>query len=207
MWLVVLLTLAAVLVAVLLFVGGMVTGAALAGGLGQAEAIPPGDPGAVSSPGDVGPERSPGQPVPAPTGAVGPIDACLVGAWRTTSHEEEYDTEQGPASLTGLRREVTITADGRQTITYDEAEATVTTEVGALPAVFEGVVEYQVTTSGETMSFELLSSDGTVTVRAPGGQEQVEDLQAGAGAVGYSCDESSFSQSAAGFEATYERVS
>ena len=38
---------------------------------------------------------------------------------------------------------MTFSADGTQTVSYDSARATVTAEVGALPAVFDGRVVYR----------------------------------------------------------------
>lgn len=212
-WVVVLVTLGAVALAAAIFVAGVFTGAVLsrigaaddslvAGPAPLPPAPAPSGPGAVPGPGSP-PSDAPAAPGPSD----GSFDDCLVGTWRTVSHEEQYETEQGPASLTGLTRLVEFTADGGQTIRYDGSEATVTTQVGALPAVFDGEVRYQVRTDAGTMSFELLSSEGTVTIVGPDGTERVEDLRAGAGAVTYTCEGDTFTQRADGFSADYERTS
>lgn len=209
-WVVVLATLGAVALAGGIFVAGVVTGAVLSRVGGTSPGLPPAAQPPVAQPpapegGAAPPAAPPPDATPGPTD--GSFDECLVGSWRTVSHEEQYQTEQGPAGLTGLTRLVEFTADGGQTIRYDGSEATVTTEVGAASAVFDGEVRYQVSTDGTDMTFELLSSEGTVTIVGPDGSEQVEDLVAGAGAVTYTCDGDTFTQQAEGFDARYERTS
>jgi hypothetical protein len=208
----VLLTLAAVGVAGAVFVAGVLVG----GWLSSLEdegtvAAPGGGTSELPPAGSDGPDGSDGSdgatPAPAPTpGPGGGFDDCLVGTWEAVEHEESYDTEQGAASLTGLTRTVRFEADGSQTITYDGDEATVTTQQGALPAVFEGEVRYVAATSDGTMTFELVSSEGSVTVVGPDGREQVEDLQPGTGPVSYTCAADTFRQEATGYLSVYERV-
>ncbi len=218
-WVVVLITLGAVALVGVVFVVGVTVGfvAARAGGgstatAPQAQPLPP----APTLPGDADEEAPVPAPVPedsvaaddtAPGGAQGDFDPCLVGTWQSTEHSESYQTEQGPASIAELERTIEFGPDGRQTITYDASQATITTEVGALPAVFEGSVVYDATTSGSTMSFELVSADGTVTIIGPDG-EVVEErpLEPGTGDVSYACDETDFVQEAEGFRSAYERV-
>jgi len=197
---VVLLTLAGVGVVLLAFGAGAGVGFWAAGASGGA--------GSVAGPVD---PVDPGPVEPRPDGSAGTrpgtLDPCLVETWRTTEHEESYDTEQGQASLTDLDRTMTFTEDGTQTITYDGSQATVTTEQGALPAVFEGTVVYRASTSGMTMSFQLQSSEGTVVVLGPDGQVAEENpLEPGTGDVTYTCDETSLVQEATGYRSVYERV-
>lgn len=213
-WLVVLLTLGCVGAVVLAFVVGVVTGVWVAG-RGTAVAVAPapvadpatpqvpaeGDgPGAVAEPAESGAPADPGA-------ASGGFDECLVGTWQTVEHSESYDTEQGAASITELDRTITFTADGGQTIGYDQSEGIITTDQGALPGVFDGEVTYNATTTGTTMSFELLSAEGTVTVLNPDGSVADEQpIQPGTGDVTYSCDETTFTQTATGYLSVYERA-
>ena len=199
-WVVVLLTLAGVGVVLLAFGAGAGVGFWAAGASGGA--------GSVAGPVD---PVDPGPVEPRPDGSAGTrpgtLDPCLVETWRTTEHEESYDTEQGQASLTDLDRTMTFTEDGTQTITYDGSQATVATEQGALPAVFEGTVVYRASTSGMTMSFQLQSSEGTVVVLGPDGRVAEENpLEPGTGDVTYTCDETSLVQEATGYRSVYERV-
>lgn len=220
-WVVVLITLGAVALVGVVFVVGVAVGfvAARAGGgstvtAPQAQPLPP----APTLPGDTdeaapapapspAPDNSAGGDEAAPGGPAGGFDPCLVGTWQSTEHSESYETEQGPASIAELERTIEFGPDGLQTITYDSSQATITTQVGALPAVFEGSVVYQAGTSGSTMSFELVSADGTVTIIGPDG-EVVEErpLEPGTGDVSYACDETDFVQEAEGFRSAYERV-
>ena len=206
---VVLLTLAVVGVVVLAFAGGVGVGLRLAGTAGTAPGLvaapAPAVPAVPAQPGD--PTQS-GDPGAAPSAGTGTLDPCLVGTWRTTEHSESYDTEQGQASLTDLDRTMTFAADGTQTITYDSSQATVTTEQGALPAVFEGTVVYRASTTGSTMSFQLQQAEGTVTVLDPAGEVQEErPLEPATGDVSYTCDATTFVQTATGYRSAYEKVS
>lgn len=218
-WVVVLITLGAVALVGVVFVVGVAVGfvAARAGGgsaagAQQAQPLPP----APTLPGDddeaapapaPAPEDSAAGDDAAPGGSDGGFDPCLVGTWQSTEHSESYETEQGPASIAELERTIEFGPDGRQTITYDSSQATITTQVGALPAVFEGSVVYQASTSGSTMSFELVSADGTVTIVGPDGEVAEErPLEPGTGDVSYACDETDFVQEAEGFRSAYERV-
>ena len=98
-------------------------------------------------------------------------------------------------------------ADGTQTITYDSSQATVTTEQGALPAVFEGTVVYRASTTGSTMSFQLQQADGTVTVLDQAGEVQEErPLEPATGDVSYTCDATTLVQSATGYRSAYEKL-
>ena len=208
-WLVVLVTLLVVGAVVLSFVVGVGVGFWAAGTLGGtpgAVASPalPAAPGAAAVPAD---PADPADPAAVPPGGSGTLDPCLVGTWRSTEHSESYETEQGPASITDLERTMTFEADGTQTITYDASEATVTADVGALPAVFDGTVVYQASTSGSTMSFQLVQAEGTVTVLRPDGEVAEEKpIEPGTGDVSYTCDETTFVQTATGYRSAYEKV-
>ncbi|MGJ7439581.1 hypothetical protein [Aquipuribacter sp. MA13-6] len=216
-WVVVLLTLGAVALVGVVFVAGVAVGVVAAragGGAGGSGVAAPPLPAAPALPGDDVPvpdDPTTSDPVPGDpaegSAAGGAFDPCLVGTWQSTEHSESYETEQGPASITELERTIVFGPDGRQTITYESSQATITTEVGALPAVFEGSVVYDATTSGSTMSFELLSADGTVTVLGPDGEVAEErPLEPGSGDVSYACDETDFVQEAEGYRSAYERV-
>ncbi len=69
------------------------------------------------------------------------------------------------------------------------------------PVVFDGEVVYRTSTDGATMSFELVSVDGSVTVG-----EKVEELKPGTGAVSYTCDDTTLRQEAEGYLSVYERT-
>lgn len=138
-------------------------------------------------------------------GAPGALDECVVGTWSTVEHVEDWKTDQGEAQLSGLERVMTFSADGTQTVTYDGSSATIATQGRELPAVFDGEVVYRTSTSGGTMSFELQSAEGTVTVD-PEGQAKVEELEPGTGDVSYTCDDTTLRQEADGYLSVYERT-
>ena len=204
-WLVVVLTLLAVVGVGVVFVVGIAVGARLGGasstGLGAAGTSGSGAPSAGEPTGSASGEE-PG--ADAGAGPGGPLDACVVGTWEGVEHTEDWKTEQGDAQLSGLTRTMVFDADGTQTITYDGDEATITTEQGALPAVFDGRVVYRTSTAGGTMSFELVESVGTVTVDA-NGESSEEELRAGIGDVGYTCEGDELRQEAEGYLSVYTR--
>jgi hypothetical protein len=138
-------------------------------------------------------------------GGAGVLDACVVGTWEATEHSEDWTTDQGEARLDGLTRTMTFTADGTQTVVYDGDEATITAQGTPVPAVFDGEVVYRTSTSGGTMSFELVSAEGTVTVN-PGAAQKVEPLDPGTGEVSYTCDDSTLRQEADGYLSVYRRT-
>ena len=183
----------------LVFVGGVLTGAVITrddgGQAGGPPAPPPASGGGTASGGGSGNSG----------GGSGSLDECVVGTWEGTEHTEDWTTEQGDAQLAGLLRTMTFTADGTQTITYDGDEATITAQGTPVPAVFDGQVVYRTTTSGGTMSFELVSAEGTVTVD-PQGSAEVEDLEPGTGDVTYTCDDTTLRQEAEGYLSVYERT-
>lgn len=138
-------------------------------------------------------------------GGGGTLDDCVVGTWRTTEHTEDWTTDQGEAQLSGLERTMVFTADGTQTITYDGEQATITAQGTDVPAVFDGEVVYRTSTSGGTMSFSLVSAQGSVTVD-PDGTAKVEELEPGTGDVSYTCDDTTLWQEADGYLSVYERT-
>lgn len=138
--------------------------------------------------------------------ATGGLDACLVGTWRTTEHTETVDTEQGKFTISDVKRTLEITEDGTETVTYDGTPATLALEAAGGEAIFEGTVTYDVSTSGDTMSFVLGEVDGSLTVRLADGKESEQELQPGSGPVQYTCSEDSFTQTATGYKSVMERV-
>jgi len=194
-WVVVALTLGGVLAVGLVFGAGFAVGRSTApdGTTAQAAPADGGGPSGGASP-------------RAPSSAAGDLDECLVGTWRTTEHTETVDTEQGKLTISDVKRTLEITEDGTETVTYDGTPATLALEAAGGEAVFEGTVTYDVSTSGETMSFVLGEVDGSLTVRLADGTENEQDLKPGSGPVQYTCSEDSFTQSATGYRSVMERV-
>lgn len=189
-----LLTVGAMVLLGLVFVAGVLVGAVITR-----------DDTATAATGTGGAARSGAAPETASgSGGSGVLDECLVGTWEATEHTENWTTDQGDATLDGLTRTMTFAADGTQTIVYDGDEATITAQGTPVPAVFDGEVVYRTSTSGTTMSFQLVSAQGTVTVD-PGGTEKVEPLEPGTGDVSYSCDATTLRQEAEGYLSVYER--
>ncbi len=137
--------------------------------------------------------------------AAGPLDECLVGTWSTVEHVEDWSTDQGEAELSGLERVMRFSADGIQTVTYDSSPATIATGGQELPAVFDGEVVYRTSTADGTMSFQVESAEGSVTID-PTGQARVEELKPGTGDVSYTCDDTTLRQEAEGYLSVYERT-
>jgi hypothetical protein len=196
MWVVVALTLGAVVVLVLTFLGGLVTGVVVAGrSLGA---------------GPVGPVLGSDPPSPdggsSGGGGSGVVeDQCLVGTWRTVEHTESANTEQGNVTISGVDRTLTITKDGTETITYGSRPAKVAMAQGEATAVFDGKVVYDVRAGNGKMSFRLRSVEGTLTLSAGGGQGRTEELKPGTGDVSYTCSGDRFVQEASGYRSVMER--
>lgn len=143
---------------------------------------------------DPAPEVTPETPSsdPQPVTA-GELDPCLVGTWETV----EYWEHHAPiGEITSLERTVEIDADGRMLITYDEALAE-----GGQGLVFDGEVEYDIATEGDTMTFELVRNDGTLSVGP-----MVTPLNPGVSDVTYTCEGDTFTQEKSNFRSTYARV-
>lgn len=197
-WLAVVLTAAVMLGFGLSFVVGVVTGFVLDDGSGTStRAGSSGGSGGSSGSGGTAPDDA----APPAGGGSGSLDPCLVGTWTSTEHVEDWTTDQGEAELSGVERTMTFTADGTQTVTYDQAEATATAMGQEQPVVFDGEVVYRTSTDGATMTFELVSAEGTVSV----GDKQ-EELKPGTGPVSYTCDDSTLRQEADGYLSVYERT-
>lgn len=123
----------------------------------------------------------------------GQLDSCLIGTWETVEYSEFHP---GIGEITSLERIVEITPAGRMLITYDEALAG-----GGQGLVFDGEVEYDIATEGETMSFELLRNEGTLSVGPI-----VTPLNPGVSDVTYTCEGDTFTQSTSTFNSVYARV-
>lgn len=184
--------------AAVLFASGLVTGYVLGDREGGTATQPP----AGRAPGDGPPPAAAGEAARPDASAV---DGCVVGSWSTVEHEESFSTEQGEVSITGLVRHMDIGEDGRQTITYEDASATMSTAGAGGTAVYDGTVVYGVRTSGGTMTFELVSAEGTITITPDQGEPRTEELRPGTGPVSYTCARDRLVQEAEGFRAVYER--
>ncbi len=184
--------------AAVLFVSGLVTGYVL----GDRDAGTATQPAAGRAPGDGAPPAVAGEEAGPDTV---PVDGCVVGSWVTVEHEETFTTEQGAVTIAGLVRRMDVGADGRQTVTYEDASATMSTAGASGTAVYDGTVVYRVSTSGGTMTFELVSAEGTITITPEQGEPRTEELRPGTGPVSYTCDGDRLVQEAEGFRAVYER--
>lgn len=197
-WVVVALTAGVMTLVGVAFVVGVVVGALLTRDAGSG--------GSGGSPVATGGGGSGQEPPDPPAQGSGTLDECVVGTWRGTEHTEDWRTDQGEAQLSGLERTMVFTADGTQTITYDGETATITSQGTDVTARFDGEVVYRTSTSGGTMSFQLVQAEGTVTVD-PDGEARVEELEPGTGDVSYTCDDSTLRQEAEGYLSVYERTS
>lgn len=131
---------------------------------------------------------------PSSAARTGELDPCLVGSWRTVSHEERSPF----GVITDLERTMTFTDSGRLTITYDKAEAKGAGEGW----VFDGTVEYDVTTRDGTMSFDLVRNDLELTING-----SPAPASPGVKDVSYTCSGDTFTESSAVMDARFERSS
>jgi hypothetical protein len=117
------------------------------------------------------------------------IDPCLVGSWRTVNeHQELKVAGYGSVGVDGRGVVVRIDPDGSVRQEYGSASPYATTTGGhRLQITVAGTVRGTIRTSGNVITFQGMSADGTVTATVDGTAVTTVSLQAGSDPVNYSC--------------------
>jgi serine/threonine protein kinase len=149
------------------------------------------------------------EPSAEPSAAV--IDECLVGEWRLDSMTTQLRIEalDETVEASGFDGRVTeFLADGTQLVNYDDAQpARAETSAGELTETWSGTARYIVSTSDEGVLTTSGSDFRDVTMTIALGGESVErQPNAPTQELQYTCDETTYTEQADGFEASYTRL-
>ncbi|MFD2792654.1 serine/threonine-protein kinase [Promicromonospora vindobonensis] len=146
-----------------------------------------------------------GEPSPAA------IDECLVGEWRLDSltTQMRIDALDETVDASGFDGRVTeFHADGTQLVHYDDAQpARAKTSIGELTETWTGTAKYIVSTSEDG----ILTTSGSdfrdveLTI-ALAGESVKRQPNAPTQELRYTCDETTYTEKADGFEATYTKI-
>jgi predicted Ser/Thr protein kinase len=178
-----------------LVVGAVATAVALG--------MPSGGPDAAAT-ASTSPSAS-GEPSPAA------IDECLVGEWRLDSltTQMRIDALDETVDATGFDGRVTeFRADGTQLVSYDDAQpARAKTSIGELTETWSGTAKYIVSTSDDgvltTSGSDFRDVELTIALAGESVERQpntpTQELR-------YTCDETTYTEKADGFEASYTKI-
>ncbi|MEU4365600.1 serine/threonine-protein kinase [Promicromonospora sp. NPDC023987] len=148
-----------------------------------------------------------------PSGEASPaaIDECLVGEWRldSMSTKMRIDALDETVDASGFDGRVTeFRADGTQLVNYDDAQpARAETSIGELTETWSGTAKYIVSTSADgvltTSGSDFRNVEVTIALAGESAERQpnipTQELR-------YTCDETTYTEEAEGFEASYTRL-
>jgi serine/threonine protein kinase len=163
---------------------------------------------------DAGPSASPSESAESPSASASPaavIDECLVGTWEleTWTAEQLIGSLDETVEFNGFEGRVTeFSTDGTQLVHYDDAEPIrADASVGEITQTWRGTAAYIVSTSDDGVLTTEGSDfrDATVTIEI--GEDSGEYQPNGrTQPLEYTCDETTYTERADGFEATYTRI-
>ncbi|GGM17095.1 serine/threonine-protein kinase [Promicromonospora citrea] len=166
-----------------------------------ATAISLGLPTGVPEGGPVSPSAS-----PSPSAA---IDECLVGRWQLDelSAQVEVNAEL-TLDATGFEGRVTeFRPDGTQLVHYDDAEPLrAPTSAGEYTETWTGTAVYPVRTEDGVLTTTGVDHSDIRVVKALGDRTQEYQPSSGTPRVRYTCDETTYTETTEGYEATYTRL-
>lgn len=159
---------------------------------------------------DAGPSASASATPSASASPAAVIDECLVGTWQLEGWTSTQDISSldETVKFTGFEGRVTeFGADGTQLVDYDDAEPIrAGSSVGEITQTWRGTASYIVSTSDGVLTTEGSDfRDISVTIEVgeesgpynPNGRTQPLE---------YTCDETTYTERADGFEATYTKL-
>jgi serine/threonine protein kinase len=150
----------------------------------------------------------------APSASASPaavIDECLVGTWQLESWTSTQDISSldETVKFTGFEGRVTeFSADGTQVVDYDDAEPIrAGSSVGEITQTWRGTASYIVSTSDDGVLTTEGSDFRDISVTIEVGEESGPYNPNGrTQPLEYTCDESTYTERADGFEATYTKL-
>ncbi|WP_369374904.1 serine/threonine-protein kinase [Promicromonospora sp. Populi] len=184
-----------------LIVGGAATAVVLGMRGGSAEAGPSSAPSGVGEP-----TASPSASVSADPPPV--VDECLLGRWEQRDLATQLQAGDETVETTGWNgRMLEYRADGTQLVTFDDAEPLrATTSAGEYIETWTGTATYTVSTDAGILTFEDVDFGRTEVTRELGDERRTFEPQGLSQPLEYTCDETTHTQWADNFEATFTRV-
>lgn len=160
---------------------------------------------------DAGPTASASATPSASASPAAVIDECLVGTWQLESWTSTQDISSldETVKFTGFEGRVTeFGADGTQVVDYDDAEPIrAGSSVGEITQTWRGTASYIVSTSDDGVLTTEGSDFRDISVTIEVGEESGPYNPNGrTQPLEYTCDETTYTEQADGFEATYTKL-
>lgn len=160
---------------------------------------------------DAGPSASASATPSASASPAAVIDECLVGTWQLESWTSTQDISSldETVKFTGFEGRVTeFGADGTQLVDYDDAEPIrAGSSVGEITQTWRGTASYIVSTSDDGVLTTEGSDFRDISVTIEVGEESGPYNPNGrTQPLEYTCDETTYTERADGFEATYTKL-
>lgn len=160
---------------------------------------------------DAGPTASASATPSASASPAAVIDECLVGTWQLESWTSTQDISSldETVKFTGFEGRVTeFGADGTQVVDYDDAEPIrAGSSVGEITQTWRGTASYIVSTSDDGVLTTEGSDFRDISVTIEVGEESGPYNPNGrTQPLEYTCDETTYTERADGFEATYTKL-
>jgi hypothetical protein len=163
-----------------------------------------GDPAAGPGPASGSPRASAG------TSAVPAVDACVVGRWKVTSHQETVGIPNvGTVTFTGGQDAVLLLkADGTGTTDYGSGTTFTGKANGrTITLIISGTVTYRFHTANGTVSFSDVQSAAEGVVKLDGSEIGREKFQASDDPAKYTCNSTRLTESTNLYETVMARES
>lgn len=160
---------------------------------------------------DAGPSASASATPSASASPAAVIDECLVGTWQLEGWTSTQDISSldETVKFTGFEGRVTeFGADGTQVVDYDDAEPIrAGSSVGEITQTWRGTASYIVSTSDDGVLTTEGSDFRDISVTIEVGEESGPYNPNGrTQPLEYTCDETTYTEQADGFEATYTKL-
>lgn len=145
-------------------------------------------------------------PSDAATAAV--IDECLVGRWRLDELSGQVPLGGDTVEATGFEGRVTeFRPDGTELVHYDEAEPLrAQTSAGEYTETWSGTAVYPVRTADDVLTTTGVDFSDVTVVKALGDETREHQPSGGTPQLEYTCDDTTYTETSAGYEATYTRL-
>jgi hypothetical protein len=167
-------------------------------------AAEPTDPPVTASPAE-----TPNPVTPSPDAPEPAIDPCLIGRWHQDTMSQQWTVDGELVEVDGWTgRILEFTDDGTEIVTYDDATPLEAASAdGPIVQSWSGVAVYEVSTSGDVLTFESVDFSDTVVTWQHGDEEgtyQPDDVPSPP--VTYTCDDTTHTQHHTTYEASFTRL-
>lgn len=136
------------------------------------------------------------------------IDECLVGRWRLDSLTGQVPLGGDTVEATGFEGRVTeFQPDGTELVHYDDAAPLrAQTSAGEYTETWTGTAVYPVRTGGNVLTTMGVDFSDVKVVKALGDETREHQPSGGTPQLEYTCDETTYTETSDGFDATYTRL-